>query len=433
MLKHISRALTLSLLLLMTVSMSMKTELNSIVSAAAQSAEVPFSYAAVTNSNELWVYPTGKAPIQIETPDAKIINNMDWSPNGGLLAYVVFDENYSSQLIVTDPANGRNQVIATGVNTGFPISFQDDDHILYALSSPDNDPANGINKVDLWLAPIFSREATRVLGTFDVGVGCGGGSIIPADWVYDEETGGLGGFHLILAATPFGIVHSTECGGSSVALLNPETGEDIPISSNFTRPALSPDGTKLAGIELNVSMDGDSVNRTTRLLVADLATLAITELTTSGEPQQIAFSADNTSLFYTTRVENSDFYITLSSEDKDKLNTALGFDFGTLPRYTSEIWQVNIAANTAAKVYTGDHYAIGRIIALSDGSALIFSTIPNLDAWVSGLIDGSIKFDGDPDAQRTTAKPIVYSLNLSDQTTNTNVVGEDLGQITISQ
>ncbi|MBC8170474.1 MAG: hypothetical protein H7X77_02340 [Anaerolineae bacterium] len=418
MLNRISKFLPLALALLMAV-----------VSIQAQS-DIPFSYAAVVDG-QLWVYPVGETPIQIETPDARLINNLTWSPDGSLLAYIVFDENYESKLLVTHVADGSTQEIATSLNTGFPVSFQDDDYIIYTLLNPTTDPATGIYVIDIWSSPISTRDAARLLGTFSQGAGCGGGSNIPADWVYYEETQGLGGFHLILEATPYGILHSAECGGSVVALLDPETGEDTIISQNFTRTALSPDRTKIAGVELNVRMDSsDNIVRETRLLVADLTTLEITELTVSSEPDQITFSADSSAIFYSTRIQSGDFYDMLSDVDQAALNANIGFDYQTVPRYTSEIWQVNISDNSEIQVYTGDAYAIGRMIALTDGSSLIFSAVPNLDAWVAGLIDGTIQFNGDFESQKAVVQPVVYSLNLSDN--STTVIGAGLGQITIA-
>lgn len=413
---RISKFLLLTLLLI-----------SATVSLQAQD-DTPFGYAAVVD-NQLWVYTAEGEALEIDTEGARFISDPVFSEDGTLLAYIIFDENYESQLRVANVADGTTQEIVSKIEAGFPVSFQADNNILYAKYSEEVDPTNEVYRVDIWSSPVDGGEPL-LLGTFQQGVGCGGGSNIPADAVYFEETQGLGGFHLILEETPYGILHSAECGGSIIALLDPATGEDHIISENFTRTALSPDRSKIAGIELNARMEGDNYIRETRLLVADLATLEITELTTSTEPDQLTFSADSESVFYSTRIESGDFYEILSAEDVAAFNAALGFDYGSLLRYTAAIREVDIASNTETEVFSEDGYAIGRMIALEDGSALIFSLVPNLDAWVDGIIAGSIDYNGDFETQVQVIPPVIYTLDLSDNTAT--IFGENLAQITIA-
>jgi dipeptidyl aminopeptidase/acylaminoacyl peptidase len=396
------------------------------MTAAHAQAEVTSAFATVID-NELWIYPAEDDPVRVETGDIRGISSTDWSPDRSHLAYIAYNSEFSPELFVYSVEQQSSFRLAEKVETGFPATFtQDGTRILYTQFSTESQPENGIYKVDVISAPVFGRGPTITAGTFDMGVGCGGGSNIPADWVYNAETEGFGGFSLVLEETSFGIIHSAECGGSRTSLLNPETGEDTLISENFGRVKVSPDRTKAAGIELNVRVENDEVIRESRLLIVDLATREISELAISHEPDQLAWSADGSKIFYSAKEATGDLYADLAPEQRTALDTALGFSYGELPSYTSSIWQIDLASGEETQVLRGDAYAVGRMIAVDE--SLYFSLIPNLGAWVEALISGNIRFDSDFNQQLQYVLPTVHRVDLT--MGEISEVGTNLGQFT---
>lgn len=388
-----------------------------------QDTSLPF--AAVIDS-QLWVYLPGQAPVQIATT-VPGVQYPAWNAAGDLLAYVAADENYVPHPYVYNTATGTSTQVGEFLESGFPLSFTSDNRLLFAKINPTSDFMQGIYKVDIWAAAPDGSSEPTLLGTFDQGVGCGGGSLIPADLVYSAETEGLGGFGLILAETPFGILHSAECGGSTTGLLDPATGTDKLISQNLGRVKLSPDKSKIAGIELTYTTEGDVVTQTTRLLVVDLATLATSEIVTEDIPFQLAWSADSASLFYTTQYYKGAL---LTPDEQSALTVKMGFDIGELTEYTATIVRANVADGSLTEVYSADVYHIGRLTATPDGSALIVTTIPNLQAWVQGILDGSVPFDGMMEDQLKTVAPSVVRVNLADG--NVTPIGTNLGRFTLN-
>jgi hypothetical protein len=376
---------------------------------------------ATVIDNALWIYPTEGEPIQVDTGDAQSIPYLAWSPDGQNLAYVVYNQEYTPELYVYNVEQGTSTKIDERLEAGFPVSFtMDGSRILYAKFSEESDPENGIYRADVITVSLTGEGETQ--GTFTLGVGCGGGSNIPADWVYGSETQGFGGFSLVLEDTPFGILHSSECGGSVTSLL--QNGEDRVISQNFGRVKLSPDRTKAAGIELNVRMEGEEVIRESRLLISDLETLEITELPITNEPEQLAWSADGSTVYYSAKDATGDLYRDLEPDGRTALDTALGFSYGEIPSYTSSIWSVNIASGAESEVFRGDAYAIGRMVGIGD--ALYFSQIPNLDRWIDAIIAGEVRFDSMMDDQTQFVQPILSRLLNGE----VEEVGANLGQFT---
>lgn len=378
------------------------------------------TFATVING-ALWIYPVDADAIQVETGAVRDIFDLVWSPDGTLLAYRVLNENFESSLWVTTVDGDPPIKIADNPEAGFPFSFTlTGDHLLYATLSPEE----GTYRINLVIAPIRERIAPRVVGSFDYQAGCGGGSSIPADWVYNQETGGLGGYSLILAETPFGIVHSIACSGEGLALMNPETGEDTVIAERLGRVNLSPDRTQAVGIVLRVIMGtGDLLVRNFRVQVVDLATLEVIEVPVTSEPLRVAFGADNASIYYTMKTDSGNLAAAYTAEAIQRLTEVTGY--GEMPAYTAGIWRVDLATFEETEVYSGDAYAIARLTPLPDG--LIFTQIPNLGAWLEGVVAGQYT-SGGPDDGLATVPPTVYRLNDSRVT----LLGSGLGQFTVN-
>ena len=114
--------------------------------------DASFSYAAVVD-NQLWVYPSEGDPMQIDTTGAQFITGLDWSEDGTLLAYIIYDENYESKLLVTNVADGTTQEIAAPLEAGFPVSFQADNRVLYAQYNPNVTCRDHIYEMPMWHTP----------------------------------------------------------------------------------------------------------------------------------------------------------------------------------------------------------------------------------------------------------------------------------------
>lgn len=388
-------------------------------------------FAAVVD-NQLQIYPHDGNQITVAEGGVLGFPFIRWSPDQQYLAYVAYSPENAPQLFVYSVADNTSTLLVDTIETGFPISFSTDGtRVIYAAFNEESDFQNGIYKVDLiWIAVTDDgTDDTAVsLGTIDLGVGCGGGSNIPADWVYNEETEGFGGFSLVLEESGFGgFLHSADCGGSTTRLFNPQSMEDVLVSENFGRVKLSPDRSKAVGIEFNVRMENDQVIRESRLLLVDLETLEITELPNSAEPEQLTWSADSSVVFYSAKEQTSDLYADLEAEQRTALDTATGFSYGSIPAYTSSIYRVDIASGVETQVYSGDGYAVGRMFAAEDGT-LYFSLIPNLQGWIDALVTGELDYGADFIADKGYVLPTVYGLNLEDGTLVE--IGADLSQFT---
>jgi hypothetical protein len=226
-------------------------------------------------------------------------------------------------------------------------------------------------------------------GSFKFGVGCGGGSPYPRDWRYTAETEGLGGFHLVLEVTPFGLVHSMNCAGSQTGLLNLQTGEDTALGQ-LNRAAVSADRTKVAGI---TDLTGDRTNE--RLVVVDLQTLASTQLATADTPDQVAWGATGSNeLFYSAR-HMTDRTMQFDAEGLRKIMSVLG-ENTRINFWEIGVHRFDLENNADAELYRTDAYAVGRMIPTPDGKDVIFSQIPNGEDWFRAIADGNLDMS-DPD------------------------------------
>ncbi len=317
-----------------------------------------------------------------------------WNAAGTQLAYLQRGPQWENTLGVVEAATGQvTQLETASITPGFNLSWMADGRILFAANNFEMPvpEGQGVN-IDLFaIEPQAGAEAQR-LGTVVFGTGCGGGSPLPADWIYWRETGGFGGYFLTLAETPYGIVYSLNCMGTSLGLLDPATGESVELSTNFAKAVVSPDGEQVAGIE--ASMTDRSVQR---VLLLTLATREITELAFSASPDLLTWSADGSRLYYSVRELSANLVSDLSRNDQIALNEKLGYEVTDLPAYTSALRQFDLSSGADAELFSGSSYAIGRIA--EGAGAVYFSLIPNLNAWLDAVLRGESVYD-DPAGMR---------------------------------
>jgi hypothetical protein len=356
----------------------------------AQESAPPLPLAAIQNG-DLWLFGLGAGPQQV-TSAGVLQNNasLTWGPQGNTLAFTMPNPDGTLSLMLTDRAGSEPVQLASGVAFGFPISFTAEGEILYAVSTQQyvegavNGGAGEV--IELYTVAPQVGAAPELIGSLTFGVGCGGGSSIPADWMYWTETGtNPGGSSLVLALTPHGLVHSINCTGVGTALLDLASGESTPLGTDLGAVKVSPDGSQVVGVNNAVPWQG-----TGQTVQVDVATGTVTTLSTSGTPDQLVWSADGGSVFYSTRRESGET-VAMTPEQQQQVTEALGLmEPVTLPLWTASIHRLDLAIGQDTELYSTGAYAIGRMLPTPDGSALIFSQIPNLEAWAQTLASGQI-------------------------------------------
>ena len=403
---------------------------------AAQAQDTAQDIAAVQNGAPVLVELSG-ATQPIPAPPGRDIFDMAWSTDGQMLALVVYDEDYKPSLFVSGPGMSEAVALDSGyLEAGFGVAFTPEGNILYAAEGVFPPDFSGPPIVELrQIAPEAGAQPVT-LGQFEHGVGCGGGSPIPADWQVWGESG-FGGNYLTLEWTPLGIVHSTSCSGGSASILDPATGEDRPFGPTFdqndpmgadpiSRLAISPDGTKAAGVRL-VYSDNEV---TSSLVLIDLASGEVTDVTTAAQPDQLLWGRDGT-IYYSTRTPSRDIAAGLPAKDRAALSAAMGYpnvsEMPGVPAYTVDIHRFAPFMGGDDLFMTFDAYSVGRMRQAFDGT-LVFSVIPNLDAWAQAIVSGQLDPAADVmgDQQRALVPVSVFQHRVGQPTPL--LVGEGLEQ-----
>lgn len=396
-----------------------------------------FTFAAVYNNGIAAISSDGTAS-PIATPPHRAVLGMDWSPDGSLLAAIMSDENWDARLFVIGASLDAPVQLDTGpLEGGFGAAFTPDGQLLYVgQGSFADDPTAPYMAKLMQIAPAAGAQPVE-LGQFAHGVGCGGGSPIPADWQYWTEAG-FGGTYLTLQWTPFGILHSAACSGGEAALFDPATGTSRPLgpteaaaletgAGSLTRLVAAPNGTRALGIRSQIM----NIEMVTSLAVVDLASGAVTDLPTQAQPDQVAW-LDDTIALYSTRALAGDVMEPLTAEQRAVVAAALGFpDANTmgLNRYAVSLRAYNTETSEDRELYSGAAYAIGRIRAAGGGTVL-FSQIANLERYVEALLAG---FDPMADADGSLSRALVpisvYRLDVTSGAVA--LVGEGLERMTV--
>ncbi|MBC7810100.1 MAG: hypothetical protein H7175_03085 [Burkholderiales bacterium] len=398
---------------------------------------------AAVSGNDIWLYGFDNAPEQATDIDSNGFSNLVWSPGGQQLAFTAYNENFQPTLMLLDRSSDSTVVLTNQFSAMFPATFSTDgSQLIYAVENYDApvDPAQQENGAQNIRMDVYAVDVTNgvpaegatptLLGGFLFGNGCGGGSPFPTDWAYWEESG-FGGSSVAFMMTPHGLIHNLNCGSSTTALLNLQSGEDITLGSNFSRVKLSSDGSQLLGINnSHVTPEG----YTGQLAIVDLTTQAVTELANSAMPDQVAWGvAGSSEVFYSSRqVAQSD--LGLSPEQQQTASTQLGYVDATelaVPVGAVEIHRLNTQTSSDEVIYSADAYAIGDVMISPEGDALLFSQVPNLNNFVEGLANGTLDYmsaNGD-ELAREAVQTELYRLNLSDN--SVELVGDDISQAAV--
>ena len=272
---------------------------------------------------------------------------------------------------------------------GYNIAWMRDGRLMFIADHPQANPETGIrDKKDLWAVTIGGNS--ELIGTFTPIGGCGGGSGLPADWVYWQEIGGFG-VTMLLADTPYGILYSYSCSGSELALMNPSTGESRPFVSNLNYAVVSPDREYVAGVA-HVYADNPAPPR---LMVYSIGTGEVQEIPLTIEPTLVAWAMDGSALYYSTRLLFRNAIDTLTADQKSLFYQLIGYEMSDVPEYKVAIYHLRLLDKQTTLVYQGDGYIIGRIF--ESPTSVYISLVPNPMSWLDQILARNIAA-GDVDA-----------------------------------
>jgi len=223
----------------------------------------------------------------------------------------------------------------------------------------------------------------------------------PAAQLYDFEAG-FGGSKLVLAWTDKGFVASPACSGIGLTLTD-QTGKVLWQVPNAARAAISPDHTRAVAIQLNPNGGPQAVGANALMLI-DLNTGTTTQLQSEAGADQVAWSADGSTVLYSTLSNPR----TTQGSGTNPAGTQL---FGSWPidtvTNTVALWRVPASGGQSTKLFERDGRAIGVIAPAPDNSGVVSSFITSSADMINALNNG-----GTVDQARTAA-PVVQLLYVS--------------------
>jgi hypothetical protein len=340
--------------------------------------------------------PGAQTPVGM-TYTGSPVQTLAWSPDGQHLAYVLYDANFGLHLYLTD-ARGSQPIEITGGNiaTLMPPSFTPDStQLVYTVNDMTRTDDQGNPLTVVYTQGLTPGAAKQELAHFNFGVGCGGGITYPDLQAYVDETG-YEGNPMILQISAYGLVHTTTCLGTGVALYNWQTGQDTPLGTNLAHAVLSPDRTKLAA--LNGEQPGSSPQSP---VIVDLANGNVIQLTTAAVPDQIIWNS-NTDLYYSTRQGLG------QDNQQHQVSGTGGMQLSNL---SVGIHHLDLSTSTDTPIYQGTAFGIGRMFI--SGGMLFFSQVAELDAQTRAAMDAAMQGQGQMPSVLPSSLVTLYSLPLN--------------------
>lgn len=338
--------------------------------------------AAVVDGQVVRYLPDGTmqpVDLGIDAESIDMVGNLAWSPDGQwLAANVVYNQFTETTLVVTD---FQNPIQLTERSADLPPTFTpDSSQLLYIqMDDPTVPTSDFMFPAQVYAYDLTSGE-TASLGRVTLLQGCGGGSPFPMETLYWRDSG-FGGQPHLLEVTSGGLIFSGDCFSSSLGVFDLQTGESRRISEDFSRSALSPSRTQLAGVVGAQRFDMDA-----SLAIFDLFRSQAETITTQHIPDQVTWGDINT-LYYSYR--EVDGILPLTDEQRRFVaNNNIGMGNADIPHYSIGVQRVDLNTGEETTVWTGEGWAVGRLFVVDD--VLYFSVVDNGIVWIETLMSGDI-------------------------------------------
>jgi hypothetical protein len=360
---------------------------------------------AAVRDDALWVSLNGAEPVMVSQGK---FGSIDWSSDGTKLAFIRYNEDYSSRLLVAHIGSLTSPVeihITGSLETGMPATFILDDQLLFA-QKPAEPSTSAERQTEIYTIGLENGDVPQFVAAVDYRAGCGDNRTI-----VESDPGNL----LTLEWTLAGIVYSTHCRGEGTALLHPATGESVEIGTALTGVRLSPLRTQIAGI---VPVHKGSKDATIQII--DLATMTLREEEMLAYPKQLAWGAEDV-LLYSTRSRDGNLLDGLTEAEISTLYFAMQVPppastaYANVPHFKVVLRRYHLTTEEDIILYTGDGSAMNNLTML-DEEHLVFSQRPNSNAWVDSVLAGTLNPQAAEYMQQVEAllPPELFILNLSD-------------------
>lgn len=355
--------------------------------------------------NERLVIGSNGTPLAVDAAPGGLAG-LAWSADGSRLAYIT----RAGELRITDAAGIAPRTLATGVSY-LPPAFSADGRTVYYATEGEmlgvgEGSANALPSVAMTVNAVnVNGGAPIMIGEFPFQVGCGGGSPYPMDYLYSKGAGFMGNA-LTFVTTPFGLLHSIDCAGAGLGLLELTNGQDmLLIPDSFGRAVVSPGGTQVAGVVYNESMQATDIH------VLDLATGSIATVASGiAGLDQLGWGEDG-SIYYSTRTASGALPLQLSGGERATFEQFYGSP-DQIPAYTVTVNRID-PNGTTTQLVSGPGWAITNLFASSDW--LYFNQIPTGEAWVYGVARGEIDptTEAGAQAERSAIAPLLVRVPIA--------------------
>ncbi len=299
-----------------------------------------------------------------------------WSPDGTKL---IFTEQRSQSLYLAVSGQAPVQ-IARGLSTLYPGAWSPDGtEIAYAVETNQQQGEGLVRQVQAVPVTATGASQPRVAGSFVQRVGCGGGVSDPAEMIYQDEAG-FGGNPLTLDWTTQGFVYSMECTGVGLALADPG-GRVLWKLDNVARADISPDRTRAVALRRNVQ------GQQSGMVSIDLRNGSATQIHSEANPDQVAWSADGSTIIYSTLVAAPGI--------QGNPQSAVGQQLfqGEWPvdskSNTVTLWRMPAAGGQSTRLFQGEGRGVGVIASAPDNSGVAFSLVSSMAVMIQQINNGA--------------------------------------------
>jgi hypothetical protein len=355
---------------------------------------IPLSWIAHIFVGNVYVGTLSDLPGTAITRDAAsdhVYSNAVVSPKGDQVAY--FDPATGTLFTAVTQGGGEPRKLTDGVYTAFSPAWKADGSEIAYLSSGDG------KTFSIMAVKIDGSGSRKVADLTEFNATCSTNPTDPAERLYNATSGIGGNDNLLLWATNGTLYYSLGCDGVGVGQVNGDDSGAKLIDKSLRRAKLSPDGAALLGIT------GDAgANKLIRLSLSDGK---LTELPTAAMPDQVAWSANGKSIFYSTATLKEAMVLD-ADDQKDRGQEVFGVWPFNAPINDVSLHSIDLTSGVDTKHYSTFAFGITDIAPAPDGSGALFTLIQDSSGFVQAFKNNVAAAD----LRRVAPTTLVYWLPL---------------------
>ncbi|MCB9436909.1 MAG: hypothetical protein H6673_07940 [Anaerolineales bacterium] len=292
---------------------------------------------------------------------ARVRSGLKFSNDGLYLTYIDPDPNTGAAWLGVAGLTLARNTVSRSITPNFTGAWSPAKLPIVAYLAPTETAGQlSVNTVE-----VTGSKTLTMLGVVPFTDSCETPAFTESERLYALESGPNGNKFTFEWLMDGRFLYTTNCDGTGLAIWNPADNSLVELGENLRRAVLSPDGTRVAAIDLSQAV-----------YIIDLATGQLASMPLEYPADQLGWSWDGRKLYFSNLFGSDPFTLDDPSFETQAIETLGVFPYTSILN-TVSLLEYDLGAGTETTLWQGQAYTIGRIVGAPNSAGVLFTVIPS--------------------------------------------------------